>query len=79
MLVDVVNKYRDIHYKRQIWENFIKNKEFIFSPHLYSGCAMSLPFTSYSIPKILTAAYTTRSKSKKYPSDMLITCLQYLQ
>ena len=30
-LVDVVNKYRDIHYKWQIWENFIKNKEFILA------------------------------------------------
>ncbi|KAL4593977.1 hypothetical protein ACB092_M002800 [Castanea dentata] len=28
-LVDIVNKYREIHYKWQIWENFIKNKEFI--------------------------------------------------
>ena len=70
-LVDVVNKYRDIHYKWQTWENFIKNKEFIFSPHLYSRCVMSLPFTSYSIPKILTAANTTRSKSKK--SDNMFT------
>ena len=30
-LVDVVNKYREIHYKWQIWEKFIKNKEFILA------------------------------------------------
>ncbi|KAL0010377.1 hypothetical protein SO802_005485 [Lithocarpus litseifolius] len=30
-LVDAVNKYRDIHYKWQIWEKFIKNKEFILA------------------------------------------------
>ncbi|KAK9997774.1 hypothetical protein SO802_017377 [Lithocarpus litseifolius] len=30
-LVDVVNKYREIHYKWQIWEKFIKNKECILA------------------------------------------------
>ncbi|KAK9997843.1 hypothetical protein SO802_017446 [Lithocarpus litseifolius] len=30
-LVDVVNKYREMHYKWQIWEKFIENKEFILA------------------------------------------------
>ena len=30
-LVDAVNKYRDIHYKWQIWEKKFKNKEFILA------------------------------------------------
>ncbi|XP_030948971.1 uncharacterized protein LOC115973688 [Quercus lobata] len=30
-IVDVVNKYRDIYYKWQIWENFVNNKEFVLA------------------------------------------------
>ena len=30
-LVDVVNKYREIHYKWQFWEKIIKNKESILA------------------------------------------------
>ena len=65
MLVDVVNKYRDIYYKWQLWETFIKNKEFILSPNLYSRCVMSPPFTSYAIPKINTVVGTQHVQKVK--------------